>query len=57
MFLAASLVVFTIYFVNVALGAFSNAAFVGDIGEMLILFTSAILFVVAILQKETARKK
>jgi hypothetical protein len=56
MFLAASIVVFVIYFANVALGAFASAAFLGDVGEMLVLFTASILFVVAILQKEAARK-
>lgn len=56
MFLAAAFIVFAIYFANVALGAFAGAAFVGDIGEMMILFTAVILFVVAILQKEADRK-
>ena len=56
MFLAASIVVFVMYFANVALGAFASAAFLGDVGEMLVLFTASILFVVAILQKEAARK-
>ena len=55
MFLAASIVVFVIYFANVALGAFSNAAFLGDVGEMLVLFAASILFVVAILKKEAER--
>ncbi len=55
MFLAASIVVFVIYFANVALGAFSNAAFLGDVGEMLVLFAASILFVVAILKKEADR--
>jgi hypothetical protein len=41
---------------NVALGAFADAAFLGDVGEMLVLFAAAILFVVAILQKEADRK-
>ncbi len=56
MFLAASIVVFVVYFANVALGAFARAAFLGDVGEMLVLFAASILFVVAILQKEAARK-
>ncbi len=55
MFLAASIVVFVIYFANVALGAFANAAFLGDVGEMLVLFAASILFVVAILKKEADR--
>ena len=56
MFLVASLIVFVIYFANVALGAFANAAFLGDVGEMMVLFLASILFVVAILQKEAASK-
>jgi hypothetical protein len=57
MFLAASVIVFVIYFTNVALGAFARAAFLGDVGEMLVLFVAVILFVVAILQKEADRKR
>jgi uncharacterized membrane protein YoaK (UPF0700 family) len=57
MFLAASVVVFVVYFSNVALGAFAGNAFLGDVGEMLVLFVAAILFVVAILQKEAERKR
>ncbi len=56
MFLAASIVVFAIYFANVALGAFASAAFLGDVGEMLVLSAASILFVVAILQIEAADK-
>ena len=56
MFLAASIIVFVIYFTNVALGAFAGNAFLGDVGEMLVLFVATILFVVAILQKEADRK-
>ncbi|UWR24567.1 hypothetical protein [Sulfitobacter sp. S190] len=56
MFLYASLIVFIVYFTNVALGAFFRNAFLGDVGEMLVLFAASILFVVAILQKEADRK-
>ncbi|WP_120498995.1 hypothetical protein [Roseovarius sp. EL26] len=56
MFLAASLAVFIVYFTNVALGAFAGSAFLGDVGEMLVLFAASILFVVAILKKEADRK-
>lgn len=55
MFLAASAIVFAVYFANVALGAFARASFLGDVGEMLVLFAAAILFVVAILKKEADR--
>lgn len=56
MYLAASIVVFAIYFANVALGAFASSAVLGDVGEMLVLFVASILFVVAILKKEADRK-
>lgn len=56
MFLAAAVIAFMIYFANVALGAFAGAAFLGDVGEMLVLFLASTLFVVAILQKEADRK-
>ncbi|MGI9369413.1 MAG: hypothetical protein ACR2O2_11315 [Ruegeria sp.] len=55
MYLVASIIVFAIYFANVALGAFANSAFLGDVGEMLVLFAASILFVVAILKKEADR--
>ena len=54
--LYASLIVFVIYFANVALGAFGGQTFLGDVGEMLVLFAASILFVVGILQEEAARK-
>jgi len=54
-FLAASIIVFAIYFANVALGAFASSAFLGDVGEMLVLFAASILFVVAILKREADR--
>ena len=57
MFLAASAVVFVVYFANVALGAFAGRAFLGAVGEMLVLFAASILFVVAILKKEAEREE
>ncbi|WP_170356992.1 hypothetical protein [Ruegeria arenilitoris] len=57
MFLAASAIVFVVYFANVALGAFAGSAFLGDVGEMLVLFAASILFVVAILKKEAEREE
>ena len=57
MFLAASAFVFAIYFSNVAMGAFAGRTFLGDVGEMLVLFAASILFVVAILQKEADRER
>lgn len=55
MYLTASIIVFAIYFTNVALGAFAGRAFLGDVGEMLVLFASTILFVIAILKIEADR--
>lgn len=57
MFLISSFVVFAVFFVNVALGAFADSAFLGDVGEMLVLFCASVLFVVAILKKEAERSK
>jgi len=50
MFLIGAVIVFLAFFLNVALGAFADAAFLGDVGEM-----SSVLFVVAILRKEADR--
>ncbi|MFK7942572.1 MAG: hypothetical protein AB8B85_06630 [Paracoccaceae bacterium] len=57
MFLLASVIVFAIYFTNVAMGAFGGTAFLSDVGEMVVLFVASILFVVAILQKEADRER
>lgn len=54
--LYASLIVFVIYFANVAMGAFGGQTFLGDVGEMLVLFAASILFVVGISQEEAARE-
>lgn len=56
MFLAASVIVFIIYFANVASGAFTGTVFFNDVAEMLVLFLASILFVVAILKKEADRE-
>jgi hypothetical protein len=52
MFLISSVIVFALFFLNVALGAFADRAFLGDVGEMLVLSVAAVLFVVAILNIE-----
>lgn len=52
-----ALALLVIFVANVVLGASSNSAFVGDVGEMLLLLSAAILFVIAILQKEAAVAK
>ncbi|MCV2886746.1 hypothetical protein [Ruegeria aquimaris] len=56
MFLVASAIVFAVFFANIALGAFAGSAFLGDVGEMLVLFAATILFVIAILKKEADQK-
>jgi len=53
--LIASAIVFALYFANVAIGAFTGSAVLGDVGEMLVLFVATIIFVVAILKKESER--
>jgi len=56
-FLISSFIVFAVFFVNVALGAFADSAFLGDVGEMLVLSLASVIFVVAILRKEADRSK
>jgi len=56
MHMGISVVLFGLYFLNVSLGAFGTAAFLGDISEMLLLAISALFFVVAILKREAATK-
>ncbi|MGB3177823.1 MAG: hypothetical protein WBC68_12755 [Albidovulum sp.] len=50
--LIGAIILFVVFAVNVGLGSSSNSAFLNDIGEMLVLSGVAILFVIAILQKE-----
>ena len=57
MFLIGSVIVFLAFFLNVALGAFADAAFLGDVGEMLVLSCASVLFVVAILKREADRSE
>lgn len=57
MILISSFIVFAVFFVNVALGAFADSAFLGDLGEMLVLSAASVIFVVAILKKEADRSK
>lgn len=46
-----------IFAVNLGLGSTLNAAFLNDIGEMLLLISVAVLFVIVILKKEADAKK
>ena len=57
MFLIGAVILFSAFFLNVALGAFADAAVLGDVGEMLVLSFASVLFVVAILRKEADRSK
>lgn len=55
MLLIGSFIVFCVFFLNVAMGAFADASFLGDVGEMVVLFAASVIFVVAILKREAAR--
>lgn len=49
--LLASLLI-GLFVANLVAGAFANASFLPDVGEMLVLLAACISFVVAVLQKE-----
>lgn len=55
--LLTSLSLFVIFFANVSFGAAGNAEFLGDIPQMLVLFASAVLFVVGVLLCEAKAEK
>ena len=55
--LLGAIILFVIFAVNVGLGSAANAAFLNDVGEMLVLSGTAVLFVIAIIKKEAAAKK
>lgn len=55
--LYGAIILFVIFAVNVGLGSFADASFLGDVSEMLLLLAVAVLFVIAILQREAASKK
>lgn len=55
--LIGAIVLFAIFALNVGMGAMSGSAFMGDVAEMLVLIGTAVLFVVAIIQKEADAKK
>lgn len=57
MFLLIAAALFGVYVANVVLGALMNAAFIGDIGEMLFLFAASIAFTIGILKRETAEQR
>lgn len=55
MALLLAAVLFGVYVINVVLGAYGHAAFLGDVGEMLLLSTAVVAFVVAALKSEAVR--
>ena len=55
MVFAVSAVLFLIFLANVVLGAFADAAFMGDVAEMIVLFLTSITFVSGILKAEARR--
>ena len=56
MYLLVAGILFVIFAANVAMGAASNSAFVGDVGEALILFAATLAFTAAILRAEKKNK-
>ncbi|MDU8945463.1 hypothetical protein [Ovoidimarina sediminis] len=56
MFIVITLGLFSVFLANVVLGAFGGTQFMGDVGEMLVLFGASLAFVVVILQREAAAK-
>lgn len=56
MFLFAAAAFFAVFLLNVIMGAFAGAAFLGDLGEMLCLLAAATAFVAAVLRREAAAR-
>ncbi|MCY4005460.1 MAG: hypothetical protein OXE84_01325 [Rhodobacteraceae bacterium] len=52
MVLAASAFLFTLFALNVGLGAVAGSTFLSDVQEMLVLFGCSITFAVGVLQRE-----
>ena len=52
-----SAALFSIFFLNVFLGASGTGRFLTDVQELLVLITSVLFFVAAILKRETAAKQ
>jgi len=50
--LSGALLLFLLFFANVAVGAAGMQVFLGDVTEMLILFASCTLFVIGVLIRE-----
>ena len=56
-YLIIAAALFGIFVTNVALGAFGATQFLGDVGEMIMLFAASIAFTVAILRREAAARR
>jgi hypothetical protein len=56
MYLKISLFLFLVFFLNVALGSFGSASFLGDVGEMVLLFAVSLAFVAGVLKREDAAR-
>ncbi|MGB1160301.1 MAG: hypothetical protein ACPG40_03730 [Alphaproteobacteria bacterium] len=54
--LVASIAIFAFYFANVASGAFLDAVWLSDVGEMLVLVLACALFVISTLLFEKQRR-
>lgn len=54
--LLCALILFSMFAINVALGATGNGALIDDLGEMLMLLASTLFFVVGVLQREARAK-
>ena len=52
--LIAGLIVFLAFFANVTFGTLGIPPVLGDVGEMLVLFGSVLLFVIGLLLRENA---
>lgn len=52
--LAVAIALFSVFVANLVLGSVSNAAFLGNVGEMLVLLGASVAFVVGILAREAA---
>ena len=57
MFLTAAVALFVVFALNVVAGALGRTPFLGDVGEMLLLFAASVAFVVAVLRREAAERK
>ncbi|SNZ21190.1 hypothetical protein [Cohaesibacter gelatinilyticus] len=56
MFISASIALFLVFIANVLAGAFGNAQFLSETGEMLVLVGASLAFVVVMLKQEAHSK-